>query len=101
MLHFRGLILVLEKNLLYLPKNFDKKIFYLLLHPMKIVPNRIILLLALVFPIGNCFAIPNPPQPTVPPPMPADNGLIWLLVISVLYGLYKIYHYKTNKKTPL
>lgn len=92
------------KNLFYLRKYFVKMIFYLHLHPMKIVPTRLLTLLAILFPLADCFAVPgNPPPPTPPPPpgLPADNGIVVLLIISVLYGIYRIYKFNLNKKTQL
>ncbi|HEY0091239.1 MAG TPA: hypothetical protein VGB43_02025 [Flavobacterium sp.] len=68
---------------------------------MKIVPIRLILLLALLFPLAECFATPNdPPPPSTPPPpgLPIDGGILFLLVASLAYGLYKVYRYNFNKK---
>jgi hypothetical protein len=73
---------------------------------MKIVPTRILILLALIFPLADCIAAPvnNPPPPTnLPPPppgLPVDNGIVLLLVASILYGIYKVYQFNLNKKTP-
>ncbi len=39
----------------------------------------------------------NPPPPAVPPPgSPINSGVFILLIISVAYGVYKIYQF--NKK---
>jgi hypothetical protein len=90
-------------NFFYLPKYFVKKIFSLLLHPMKIVPMRFLILLAMLFPLAECFAAPNdPPPPTPPPPpgLPLDNGIVVLLCVAIMYGLYKVYKFRI-KKTPV
>ncbi|HLA55424.1 MAG TPA: hypothetical protein VK623_04960, partial [Flavobacterium sp.] len=93
MQHLKGVFLHSPKNLIYLANNFDKKIFYLLLHPMKIVPTRILILLALIFPLADCIAAPvnNPPPPLAPGPppppppgLPVDSGIVLLLVVSIL-----------------
>ena len=72
---------------------------------MKIVPMRLITLLALILiPMAGCFAAPNdPPPPTPPPPpgLPVDSGIVALLIVSVIYGLYKVYKFNLNKKTQL
>ena len=89
--------------LIYLTKNFVKKIFYLLLHPMKIVPTRFLILLAILLPLADCFAAPNdPPPPTPPPPpgQPIDGGIIFLLTIAIFYGLYIVYKNNLKHKTP-
>ncbi len=71
---------------------------------MKIVPNRIILLLAFIFTMAESFAAPNdPPPPSSPPPppgLPVDGGIMILFAVSLLYGIYKIYQYNLNRKTP-
>jgi len=85
---------------LKLTKNFAKKIFYLLLHPMKIVPSRFIILLALLLPSVGSIAAPNePPPPTPPPPpgLPIDNGLIVLLMAGLIFGCYKLYNNSLKK----
>jgi hypothetical protein len=68
---------------------------------MKIVPNRIIIILAVFFlPVANLFASPGPPPPSTPPPppgLPLDGGVLILALISLAYGLYKIVQ-TTNKK---
>ena len=103
MIQLVRVFLLFLKNLIYLSKYFVKKIFYLLLHPMKIVPIRLILLLALLFPLAECFAAPSdPPPPTPPPPpgLPVDGGIAVLLIVSIIFGLYKVYQFNLNKKTP-
>ena len=71
---------------------------------MKIVPISLTLLFALLFPFAELLAAPNdPPPPTPPPPpgLPVDSGIIFLLAISLVYGLYKIHKISLHKKNPL
>jgi len=104
MLQLKGLILALVKNLLYLSKNFARKNFYLLLHPMKFVPNSILILLAILVPFAGINAAPGappPPSPDPPPGAPIDSGLFMLLMIAIIYGIFKVYEFNNNKKTSL
>ncbi|WP_370637847.1 PID-CTERM protein-sorting domain-containing protein [Flavobacterium wongokense] len=61
---------------------------------MKIVPNRIIIILAVFFlSVTNVFADPGPPPPSTPPPppgLPLDGGILLLVILSISYGLYKL-----------
>ncbi|MGC4040741.1 MAG: hypothetical protein QM710_08165 [Flavobacterium sp.] len=61
---------------------------------MKIVPNRIFIILAVFFlSAGNMFADAGPPPPSTPPPppgLPLDGGVVLLLVLSITYGIYKL-----------
>jgi len=70
---------------------------------MKIVPMRLLTLLALIIiPMATCLAAPSdPPPPTPPPPpgLPVDSGLVFLLASSLCYGIYKVYKFNLNKKT--
>lgn len=80
-------------------KYFDKKIFYLLLQPMKMDPRFISTLLTLLGATLTCVAAPDPPPPQVPPTppgLPIDGSLVVLFVIALVYGLYKVYQ---DKKT--
>jgi hypothetical protein len=67
---------------------------------MKIVPNRIINVLALLLlPLTSVYAAPGPPPPSTPPPppgLPLDGSLLLLMAISLFFGCYKIY--KSNIK---
>ncbi|NUY81416.1 hypothetical protein HUK80_10950 [Flavobacterium sp. MAH-1] len=96
------------KKLIYLPKNFAKKIFYLLLRPMKFVPkttlaiqSKALLSLALTMVSGISLAAPNEPPPPspgpVPPGTPIDNGVILLVICAVVFGFYKIHQIKNKK----
>jgi hypothetical protein len=68
---------------------------------MKIVPNKIIIILAVFFlSVNNLFAAPGPPPPSTPPPppgLPLDGGILFLALISLTYGLYKIVQINTKK----
>ncbi len=69
---------------------------------MRIVPNSILSGLALLC-TSFAFAGPTgPPPPQVPPPpgLPVDGGVVFLTIIALSYGLYKVYQHK-NKKTPV
>ena len=69
---------------------------------MKIVPNRIsIILVVILLPFTSVFAAPGPPPPSLPPPppgLPLDGGLWFLLVLSLLFGIYKLRQILTIKK---
>jgi len=86
----------------FFAKNFVKKNFYLLLHPMRIVPNKILCGLAVLF-SSVAFANPGPPPPPVPvlPGLPIDDGICFLLAAAIAYGSYKMYQLKVNKKAPM
>ncbi len=80
----------------YKIKNFDKEIFFLLLRPMKIVPNKIIVLIVGLLCTNFTFAAPDPPEPIPPPPpgLPVDGGLLILFFASIILALYKTYTMK-------
>jgi hypothetical protein len=67
---------------------------------MRIVPNRIFILLTVfLLSVTTVFAEPEPPPPStppVPPGLPLDGGIVLFLVISLFFGFYKIY--KSNIK---
>lgn len=71
---------------------------------MKIVPNKMLSGLALIF-TSFAFAGPTgPPPPQVPPPpgLPVDGGVVFLLCAALTYGIYKVYQLNAkNKKTPI
>ncbi len=68
---------------------------------MKIVPNRIIIILVLLLWSFASHAAPaEPPQPSFPPPppgLPLDGGVLLLMVVSLAFGLYKIYKLNIKK----
>lgn len=84
-------------------KNFDGKIFYLLLRPMKIVPNIFLLVLLMVSASATAIPSNGPPPPGIPPPgLPIDGDVVSMAVFAALFGLYKIYKSRLfNKKTPV
>lgn len=71
---------------------------------MKITFNNILITLFVLFTCAFGYAAPgDPPPPTAPPPpgLPVDGGIVFLLLASVAYGLYKLYHFNINKKNPV
>lgn len=76
---------------------FDTKIFFLLLHPAKIVPMKRLLSLLVFFVCSYLQAANGPPPPTTPPPpgTPIDSGIVFLVLISVFFAYYK---YNLGKK---
>jgi len=69
---------------------------------MKIVPNRLFIVLVVFFlQQTNIFAAPPPPPPSTPPPppgLPLDGGLLLLAVLSLCYVFYKFNTLKNIKK---
>jgi hypothetical protein len=63
---------------------------------MKIVPMKLIFIFICALCCNFGFAAPNPPPPIPPPPpgLPIDGGIFVLLVVALLFGLYKIQSYK-------
>ena len=63
---------------------------------MKIVPNKIIVLIVGLLSVNFTFAAPDPPAPIPPPPpgLPVDGWLPALIIISLILGFYKIYSIK-------
>ena len=62
---------------------------------MKIVPNSISIILAVILlPFTSVFAAPGPPPPQIVPPpppgTPLDGGLWFLLILSLFFGIYKL-----------
>lgn len=71
---------------------------------MKIARNKLLGVLGMLFTCAGSFAAstdPPPPTPPPPPGLPIDGGVLILLFISVLFGLYKVYQFNLNKKTPV
>lgn len=68
---------------------------------MKIVPNRIFYILLMLLTGVTAFTRNKPPPPGVPPPpgLPIDGGVVVLLILAIVYGLYRLYQFKLNKKT--
>lgn len=69
---------------------------------MKIVPNRISIILAVFFlSVTNAFADPGPPPPSTPAPppgLPLDGEIVFLTLLSLCYGIYKLYKIKDINK---
>ena len=69
---------------------------------MKIVPNRIIIILVVFLLQGTAvFADPGPPPPSTPPPppgLPLDGGIFVLALLSICFGIYKLSKIKNIKK---
>ena len=69
---------------------------------MKIVPNKIIIILAVFFlSVTSVFAAPGPPPPSTPPPppgLPLDGGILVLALFSLCFGIYKLNKIKNIKK---
>ena len=63
---------------------------------MKIVPNKKIVMFTGLLCSNFIFAAPNPPEPIPPPPpgLPVDSGVFALILVSIIYGFYKIYNLK-------
>lgn len=68
---------------------------------MKIVPGKILYFLILFG--ATTYAAPTgPPPPGVPPPgLPIDSGILTLVLVALLYGIYKINRLKLKQKTPM
>ncbi|PWA04572.1 hypothetical protein DB895_10690 [Flavobacterium psychrotolerans] len=62
------------------------------------------ILSVLVFISASAYAAPKePPPPGTPPPpgLPIDGDWLGLLIMAMLFGLYKIYEFKLKTKTPM
>ena len=69
---------------------------------MKIPPHIIVIVLTLTGTSVFAGRIGPPPPRTPPPPgLPIDGNLVIMLIIALVYGGYKIYDLKLNKKTPM
>ena len=68
---------------------------------MKIVPNRIFIILVVFLSSIATYAAPvDPPPPSTPPPppgLPLDGGILILALISLTYGLFKIVQLNRKK----
>ena len=69
---------------------------------MKIAPNRVVIILVVFFlQQTSVFAAPEPPPPSSPPPpppLPLDEWIVLLVVISILFGIYKLNKILNTKK---
>ena len=73
---------------------------------MKITPSKILSVVGMLLTCMFGYAAPGggtppPPSPPPPPGLPVDGGIVLLLFMSVIYGLYKLYQFNINKKTPV
>ena len=72
---------------------------------MRSIVNKIVVVF--LFGVVNVLAAPGPPVPTgkkkppPPPGLPIDQGLVLLLILALLLGIYVIYTHRLNKKTPV
>ncbi len=68
---------------------------------MKIVPNRVFIILVLFLMQGTAvFAAPGPPPPLTPPPppgLPLDGAIFVFALFSVCFGIYKLHKIKNIK----
>lgn len=69
---------------------------------MKLMLDKIFIFFVLIFIDTVVYAGPNPPPPQVPPPgTPIDGGISAMIVIAIVFGIYKVYQSKIHKKTPI
>lgn len=64
---------------------------------MKVVPNKILVIIVGLLASNLIFAAPEPPQPAppIPPPgLPIDGNLFVLVVVLLVYAFYKLLNYK-------
>lgn len=68
---------------------------------MRIVSNKIFVLIAFLF--GSMGVVAQPPNPNPPPPpgLPIDSGVDSLLIVALLLGVYVVYKRKVKIKTPM
>ncbi|WP_396140108.1 hypothetical protein [Flavobacterium sp.] len=67
---------------------------------MKIVPNRVFIILVVFLMQGTAvFAAPGPPPPSAPPPvgLPLDGPIFLFALFSVCFGIYKLNKIKNIK----
>ena len=73
---------------------------------MKIIANKLFIIVIYFISIFYAFAGPHPPPPTgkkppPPPGLPIDENILILVMIAVLFGIYIIYNYNVKAKTPI
>jgi hypothetical protein len=72
---------------------------------MKIIINKLFIIMLCLLGVSTAFAAPFPPPPTgkkppPPPGLPIDENLFILVLIAILFGIYIIYKYQSKTKTP-
>lgn len=72
-------------------KNYNSKFFYVFIYLLG---------------IAKVFAGPEPPAPTAkkPPPPPGldvDNGIVFLFLLAIIFGVYIIYKFQSKQKATL
>lgn len=62
---------------------------------MNLAPNKNTLIFLGLISYSVTFAAPNPPEP-IPPPvgLPIDNGVIVLIIASIVYTFFKLRNIK-------
>ena len=61
---------------------------------MRMDPRFILTLLTFIGAYVECIAAPGPPPPQVPPVppgFPIDGGLLVLMVVGIIYGVFTVY----------
>ncbi|WP_395054230.1 hypothetical protein [Flavobacterium sp.] len=63
---------------------------------MKVVPNKILVIIFGLLASNLTFAAPNPPEPVPPPPPgnPIDGNILVLVVVLLVYTFYKLRNIK-------
>ena len=63
---------------------------------MKVVPNKILVIIVGLLASNLTFAAPNPPEPVPPPPpgLSIDDKLSVMVVLLIIYAFYKLRNIK-------
>jgi hypothetical protein len=69
---------------------------------MKFIKNKFFYLIIFLLGAVQIYAAPHPPSPTGkrPPPPPGltiDDGILLIIYIAIIYGLYIVYKYHSKK----
>jgi hypothetical protein len=65
------------------------------------IPTQIILIVFVLTGMSVFGQAPPPPPPPDVPAVPIGGNIFVLLLVATIYGIYKIYELKLNKKTPM
>jgi hypothetical protein len=73
---------------------------------MKIISNRFLTVVLVLMGSISAFAgevppAPDSPEVEIPPELPIDGNLVFLVVAALLFGIYSIYKHRLNEKTPV